>query len=417
MFAWTRTNVMSPLAGDASARRRPQGTAPGSFSAAGQPVTIGVGSSLLVVASALMAIGLVMVASTTVSLDRPLFEASFWRSPFGRQAAFVLVGLCVMVLTSRFAPRVFASSIWRSRAAWALLVLALAGLAAALIPGLADPQHGSHRWIRLGPKAMAIHYQPSELAKVAMVWFLAWLFTKPGIDPHSLRRAFLPAAVAIGACVLLVGGEDFGTAALLVVIGLAMLLVVGCRLSHILVLGTIGAGVMGALLLAFPYRLARITAYRDYWSDPLGDGYQAIQSLTTIASGGWLGQGLGAGVQKFGYLPASHSDFIFSMICEEMGALGGFLVIALFGAFVWLGLRTVWLAASGFERFLAFGLTAIIGLQAVMNIAVATVVAPTKGISLPLLSAGGSGLLTVCLAIGLLTAVAMNSERRTANVE
>jgi cell division protein FtsW len=164
---------------------------------------------------------------------------------------------------------------------------------------------------------------------------------------------------------------------------------------------------MTALLYAAPYRLARITAYMDFWAEPQGNGYQPLQSLTTIASGGWLGTGLGSGVQKYGYLPESHSDFVFAVICEEMGLFGAALVIALYGVLVWLGLRTMLAAPSRFERMLAFGLTATFGLQAVMNIAVVTVVTPTTGISLPLISAGGSGVLTFCLAAGVLAAVAI----------
>jgi cell division protein FtsW len=134
--------------------------------------------------------------------------------------------------------------------------------------------------------------------------------------------------------------------------------------------------------------------------------------LTAIASGGWFGAGLGNGVQKYGYLPESHSDFIFAGICEETGLLGAALVIALFGVLVWLGLKTMWCARTPFERLFAFGITATVGLQAVMNIAVATVVTPTTGISLPFVSAGGSGVVTYCLAIGLLAAIAARSSAR-----
>lgn len=415
---WGRNKVTATPTGYADPHwRSPQGAAPRADVAEVHSACVGLSDALVIVATALMMIGVVMVASTSISLDRSWFGTAFWGSPFCRHLAFALAGFALMLLTSRVAPRVLASPVWRGRTAVFVFILAMAGLAAALIPGLADPQHGSHRWIRFGPKAMAIRYQPSELTKVAMVWFIASLFTRLGANPRSFRRSFLPAAVAIGVCVLLVGSQDFGTAALLGVVGLAMLLVAGCRPRHILTLGVIGAGAMSVLLLAFPYRLARITTFLDYWSDPQGHGYQAIQSLTSIASGGWFGRGLGAGVQKFGYLPAGQTDFIFSVICEEMGVLGGFLVIGLFGALIWLGLRVSWAAASRFERLFAFGLISIIGLQATMNIAVATVVAPTKGISLPLLSAGGSGLLTVCLAIGLLAAAARNAECRLAKAE
>jgi cell division protein FtsW len=163
---------------------------------------------------------------------------------------------------------------------------------------------------------------------------------------------------------------------------------------------------MMALLFSAPYRLERITAYLRFWDEPQGSGYQPLQSLTTVASGGWLGTGLGSGVQKYGYLPESRTDFIFAVICEELGLFGAALVIALFCVMIWLSLRIMLTARSRFERLLAFGLGATIGLQAAMNIAVVAVVTPTTGISLPLVSAGGSGLLAFCLATGVLAAIA-----------
>ena len=197
-----------------------------------------------------------------------------------------------------------------------------------------------------------------------------------------------------------------------------MLFVAGCRMRHLALLGVLGTCALTALLYSAPYRLDRITAFKSFWADPLGGGYQPLQSLTTIASGGWFGAGLGAGVQKYGYLPECHADFIFAVLCEEMGAFGGAVVIALFCAFVWCGLRAMLMARSRFERLLAFGLTATVGLQAAMNIAVVTVAVPTTGISLPLISAGGSGLLTFCLATGVLAAIAARgSEGRTSNIE
>ncbi len=384
---------------------------------------------MVIVATMLMLIGLVMVASTSASLDRSLFESPLLAAPFGRQAVFVLAGLFVLLLTSRAAAPLLGSPILRRRCAQALFILTLICLVAALLPGLADAHRGSNRWLRFAVGGMNIGFQPSELAKVAMVAMLASLlafdvtdarnpsriavrFPKwaalfdGGADPRSLKHGFLPASVAIGLCVLLVGKEDFGTSVLLAGVGVAMLFVARCRLRHLAMLAGLGTGALAMLLFAAPYRIARIVAYKDFWSDPRGGGYQPLQSLTTIASGGWFGTGLGSGVQKYGYLPESHTDFIFAVICEEMGVFGAALVMALFCALMYLGLRTMLAAPSRFERLLAFGLTATLGLQAAMNIAVVTVVTPTTGISLPLVSAGGSGLLTFCLVTGLLAAMA-----------
>ncbi len=367
--------------------------------------------SIMVVAAALMAIGIVMIASATAPLDRSMFAIPLWRSVFGRQVVFVLVGLASVVVVRYIASFVLARPALRYRTGQAFFLLVLAGLAAALIPWLSSPQRGSHRWLHLSSLETGIGFQPSEFAKLALVGLLAALLTYRDADPRSLRSGFLPCAGAVGLCCLLVGKEDFGTAALLAVVGMLTLFVAGCRFRHLLALGSVGMGLFTVLLVVAPYRLARISAHPDKWSDPQGAGYQPLQSLTAIAQGGWLGTGLGGGVQKYGYLPESHSDFIFSVICEETGFLGAVLVIGLYVAITWLGLRTMWTARTPFERILAFGITATIALQAAMNIAVATVATPTTGISLPLISAGGSGVMAFCLAIGVLTAIAARAER------
>lgn len=371
-------------------------------------------AGMIVVAATLMAIGLVMVASATASLDRSLFASPLLRTAFGRQALFVIVGFAAMFVTSRITPFILASPAVSRRVTQVLCAVTLLCLVGALLPGLSEAHRGSQRWLSIELGGMELGFQPSEFAKLTLVAMLAWILAGHGANPRSLRACFLPGAVVIGAYVLLVGKEDFGTAALLAAVGGAMLLVAGCRLRHLALLIGAGTCAMTALLYAAPYRLARITAYMDFWADPQGNGYQPLQSLTTIASGGWFGTGLGSGVQKYGYLPESHSDFVFAVICEEMGLFGAALVIALYGVLVWLGLRTMLAAPSRFERILAFGLTATFGLQAVMNIAVVTVVTPTTGISLPLISAGGSGVLTFCLAAGVLAAVAIRGRAREA---
>ena len=358
-----------------------------------------------------MGIGLVMVASASASLDRSLLDSLSWSEPFGRQAIVVTVGLALMLITSRAAVPVLASQRLRHRFPQVVFVVTLACLVAALIPAWASAHRGSQRWLELTVGGVDVSVQPSEFAKLALVAVLASLLAQRRADLRSFRGGFLPPAIAVGLCVLLVGKEDFGTAVLFAVLGGLMLFVAGCRPAHLLLTGMVVACGLAALLLAAPYRLARIVAHFRLWDDPLGAGYQPLQSLTTIASGGWSGLGLGAGVQKYGYLPESHSDFIFSVICEEMGVLGAGVVIALFCAFVFLGIRTMWSARTPFERLLAFGITSVVGWQAVMNIAVVTVVTPTTGISLPLISAGGSGLLTFCLAVGVLSAIAARARQ------
>lgn len=362
--------------------------------------------AFVAVCTALIAFGLVIVASASVSLDRPLIGEHFWRSPFGRQLAFAGAGLLLMAATVPLATKILESAPLRKRFVQVFFGLSLLFLTAALIPGIADPHRGSNRWLRFNVGGMNVGFQPSEIAKVALVAFIAWMLTERLKDPRRFWYGVLPVSFLAAICIGLVGKENLGTAALLAVVAGAMLLVGGCRILHLTLMVSAGAAGLVSLLLAAPYRMERVTAFRDIWADPQGAGYQPIQSLTSIATGGWQGVGLGNGIQKFGYLPESHTDFVFAILCEETGILGGGLVIALFCAFAWLGMRAMMAARTPFERMLAFGLTMVITTQAAINIAVVTVMMPTTGVPLPMISAGGSGLLMVCVAVGLLCAIA-----------
>ena len=278
-------------------------------------------SAIILIAAALMAIGLVMVGSATSSLDGSLLAPRFWTTAFGRQACFVVVGLAICVGTGWVSRGVLASDSATRWIARCFYGLAIVLLMLVLVPGLSDASHGSQRWLRFSLGGVAAGLQPSEVAKLALIAFLAYRLGCAKSDPRSFFRGFIPAAGAILLCCGLVGKENFGTAALLVAVAFVMLLVGGCRYHHLfLMVGAATSGLVG-LLLAEPYRLARLTAYQDIWSDAQGAGYQPLQSLTTIASGGWWGVGLGSGLQKYGYLPESHTDFIFAVIAEEGGRL------------------------------------------------------------------------------------------------
>ena len=362
--------------------------------------------TLVLVVFALMAVGLVMTASTSASLNRSVLSTSLIGTIFGRQLVFVGFGLgLIAILVGLVQPILASPSLFR-RATVYFYAAVVVCLIVALLPSWGHAQRGSHRWLRVGVGDMLFGFQPSELAKVAMVGLMALILGDSHADPKSFRRCFLPASLGMGLCVGLVGAEDFGTAVLLACVGAMMLVVAGSSVKHLAACLSLGAAGLAMLLLSAPYRLDRLTAHFDFWSDPQGAGYQPIQSLSTIASGGWYGTGLGAGIQKYGYLPESHTDFIFAVICEEMGLLGAVMVIALYIAFVYLGLRIAISARTRFERLLAFGLTATLGLQVAMNVAVVTVMAPTTGISLPLISAGGSGVISFSIAVGILAAVA-----------
>lgn len=370
--------------------------------------------AIALVSAALMAIGLVTVASATASLDRPVLSIGMFRAPFGKQLIFAAIAVVLMLTTTWAAIPALASAKARRVVALGLFGFAVLLLLAALVPGLADPHRGSSRWLHFAPLGLDARFQPSELAKLALVTFIAYILTGRDVEPKSLRRGFLPVAAAAALLVGLVGKENLGTAGLLACVAGSMLLVGGCRLIHLAALAAIGGAGLTYLLFAARYRLDRVTAFLDIWDDPQGKGYQPIQSLAAIASGAWYGRGLGEGIQKHGYLPECHTDFIFAVLCEETGLAGGLLVIGLFGAFLWLGMRVMLAAPTPFERILAFGLTLTVTLQAVLNIAVVTVVAPTTGVPLPMLSAGGSGLLTVAVGIGVLCAIATRGQRAAA---
>lgn len=368
-------------------------------------------TGMVIVVAALMTLGMVMVASAGARVDRPIVGWRFWQSAFGRQAVFTILGFVVLLIVSHGGHRLFA---WRSGRWWqpsALLYALTTGcLVAALLPGVGTARKGARRWLSVGPAEWGLSFQPSELAKLGLVVLLAAYLAGHWRQVRSFWRGTLPACGMVGIFVALVGIEDFGTAALLGGVGAGILLVGGVRRSHLALLGLPAAAAMGYLVYREPYRMERLTTFLNIWRDPQGAGYHPIQSLVTIASGGLTGRGLGAGVQKYGYLPEARSDFIFSVICEEAGLLGAAVVIGLFMVLLWLGWRAVNSDVSPFARLLAFGVTTLITLQAVINIAVVTVCAPTKGISLPFVSAGGSGVIFLGFAAGLLVSAAREAE-------
>ena len=365
------------------------------------------GTGIILTAAAIMVIGLVAIASASINLDGPVLRPDFWRTTFGRQAVFTGAGLIGLLLVGRIG---YSFLQWRPGAwvqpAGLLLLLTIGCLALVLVPGIGAERHGARRWLQFGPASYGVGFQPSELAKLGLIVFLAAYLARGQALQRRFFKDVLPAAGVIGLCAALVGVEDFGTAFLLAAVGGIVLLTAGATWWHLAVLAVPAAAAFGYLLLSEPYRVERLTAFTNIWADPQGAGYHPIQSLVTIASGGWFGRGLGMGTQKFGYLPESKTDFIFAIWCEETGLVGALLVIMLFGTLLYLGIRASNAAADPFGRLLAFGVTLMVALQAVMNIAVVTVSVPTKGIGLPLMSAGGSGVVFLCAAVGLLAGVA-----------
>jgi len=290
--------------------------------------------------------------------------------------------------------------------AWTVLATAVVLLGLVLVLGV--ERNGARRWFVLGLGGLNLSFQPSEFAKLALVLFLAWLFARPEADPRSLRRGFAPAILAIGLVCGLIAKEDFGTGALIGFVAAALCLVAGWRWWYALILTVPGAVGFYFTVLQVPFRLERLRVWLDPWKYFDGAGWHICQSLMGIGCGGLFGVGLGAGIQKL-YIPENTTDFIFAVICEEMGLLGGLLVIGLFGAFIWRAGRIVRAAPDRFAFLLSSGILLTIGLQAAMNISVVTGALPAKGIGLPFISYGGSGLVMMGLAVGLLASVARRS--------
>jgi cell division protein FtsW len=376
-------------------------------SSAAGPIDLGAfDRCVILLVGLLMAIGTAMVysASATV-IGEPIDLARWWAGPI-RQGVFALGGFLAMLFAARLDHRVWQ---WERRGDgwWSGLLYGLAVLLLLLVfvPGIGANRLGASRAIVVLSSPIALSFQPSEFAKIAMVVWMAALVTRPGFDLRALRRGYLPAIGSCGLLIGLVGIEDFGTAALLGAVLMCMLLVANARLLHLLGTAAVGSAAAVGLIAMKPYRLERIITYLSGQADSDGAGYQVLQSLLAIGSGGWWGRGLGAGVRKYGYLPQDNNDFIFAITCEELGVIGGLAIIAIF---LGLLIRGWWIAgrASGmFGRLLAVGVVNLICLQAAFNVAVVTAAVPTKGISLPFVSAGGSGVLFLGVAAGLLASV------------
>jgi cell division protein FtsW len=364
-------------------------------------------TAITILASALLALGFVMVLSASADLLEPPITLARLGGSSLRQASYVVLGLVTM-LVAGFCPYqwwAMRRGTWR-QPALILLALSLVLLGVVLIPGVGKEFKGARRWLAFGPAAEWLRFQPSELAKLAVVIALSSWCAWIGPRLRSFWTGLLPVILVLGLICVLVGKEDAGTAALLGAVGGGIILGAGARIWHLGLFSLPALCGMALLVYMADYRVARVMTFLNPGADPQGAGYHPIQSLITIASGGWWGTGLGAGIQKYDYLPEDETDFIFAVICEELGIIGGMAVIGLYALLVWQGRKAMLSAGCGLGRLIALGSTLTIGLQAAMNIAVVTVSVPTKGISLPLVSRGGSGVVFFSLLVGLLVNVA-----------
>jgi cell division protein FtsW len=350
---------------------------------------------------ALLMLGGIMVQSASMSASAN--GKWGWSAPGARHAMFAAAGIVAFLLVGRIDYARFGGvrkAIWKAPAIWLMAVSAMLCLLV-LVPHIGLEVNGARRWLPLGP----LQLQPSELAKWAVVIFLAWWLTNGPTDVSNFFSGLMLVLLPVSAMCLLVVIQDFGTAALIMLCGLAMLLAGRIKLWHLAIIipPVLAAGAW--FIMHKEYRWRRMTAFVDPWATPEKEGYHMIQSLLSFATGGVPGKGLGNGIQKLGYLPEDTTDFIFAVICEELGIFGALLTVALYCGILYTAWQAVSAKRDDFGRMLAFGVGSMIGLQAAINIAVATVSVPTKGLSLPLISAGGSGLIITCGALGLLRSV------------
>lgn len=367
---------------------------------------------------ALMTLGVVMVYSASVPVEGPLISWQRWWSTPLRQVIYAVAGVVAMFVVATAGYRWLA---WPATRGWVPLTVfgvCLALLVSVLIPSVSGRELGLQRAIVLLRRPFVLSFQPFEVAKVGLVVFLASVLVHQGPRIRGLIRGYLPTAAACGLLIGLTGLEDLGTAALMVAVVAVMLYLAGARWRHLLLTGLLGLAGLAALVAYKPYRVQRIVTFLTEEPDPAGAGYQIRQALLAIGSGGWFGRGLGNSVQKYGYLPQDNNDFVFAILCEELGLAGGLVVLGLYLALL---ARGAWIAGRCPDRFgqlLAWGITLLITLQAAFNIAVVTHAVPTKGISLPFVSSGGSGVLILSAAAGLLAAIGgaarMAGQRETA---
>jgi cell division protein FtsW len=350
------------------------------------------------VAVVLLSIGVVMVysASAIVAADRfhdPYFflkKQVFW-ALLGGASLWFMLRVDYRQLEGLVLP---------------LLIVSVVLLVLVLIPPVGQAINGTRRWIRFGP----VSFQPVELAKLTLVVYLAAFIARKGEALADFWRGFLPPLAVAGMLgALVLAQPDLGNCLTLIALTFALLFLAGGRLAHLGLILAPAVPLIAIAIWAAPYRLRRVTAFLDPWSDPRGSGFQIIQSSLAFGNGGVLGQGIGASKQKLFYLPESHTDFIFAILGEELGFVGAMTVVALFAVLVWRGLRIGLRAPEPFGAYLALGITLLIATQTLVNLGVVLGLLPTKGLPLPFVSFGGSALLVTMLSTGVLLNISQHA--------
>ena len=360
----------------------------------GQPRRYSFDGWIICTVVALLMVGLVMVASASISIADHETGNPF--AYFERQLLFVFLGLLAAGVAM-----LVPTDLWEKHSI-ALLVLAFVLLLLVLVPGIGHVVNGSRRWIRLG----FMNFQVSEVARVLLLTYIASYAVRRADELRDSFKGFIkPVGVLAAAAVLLLAEPDFGATTVLMATGMVLLFLAGARLHYIVVPALAGIAGLALLTVMSPYRMRRITGFLHPWIDPFDSGYQLVQSLIAIGRGEWFGVGLGSSVQKLFYLPEAHTDFVFAVLAEEFGFLGVCVVLGLFALLVGRALvisRRAAAAGLVFQSYLAASIGVWLGLQAFVNVGVNMGLLPTKGLTLPLLSYGGSSMLVTMGVMGLL---------------
>ncbi|MRR38228.1 putative lipid II flippase FtsW [bacterium] len=346
---------------------------------------------ILLMAVALTCFGVVMVYSASSVMATKKFHDGFYF--LKRQGIYALMGFGVMILAMRIDYRQ-----WREYAV-PILLGCLVLLLLVFIPGIGGAAKGASRWIRFP----GFNFQPSELAKIALIMYMAYSLDKKQDKVKMFSTGFLPYMVLLAVLLLiLLKQHDLGAALTMGGVAILMLFAAGTRPRYILGMVVLALPFLYFLVMNVDYRRRRILAYLNPWEDPTNTGFQIIQSWLAFGNGGVIGQGLGEGKQKMFYLPEAHTDFILSVVGEELGLIGVVVIAAMFLMLVLRGVRVALMSQDPFGRFLAFGIVTLLGIQAFVNMGVVTGLLPTKGLALPFISYGGSSLIVTLFAVGIL---------------
>lgn len=343
----------------------------------------------------ILAFGIVMATSASYIIAAGKFGDGFYYAK--KQGMAMVIGLSVMYVFSFINPR-----FWKL-AVYPLLGIGILLLGLVFVPGIGVEMGGAYRWLRL---PFGFYFQPSEFIKFALINFFAWSLAKKGDGIRDFAVGFLPHILVMGLVVLLILIQpDFGSAVIITIVGFLMLFVAGVRLQHLLGCFILCLPFLYQFAVSSQYRLSRLKIFLDPWIDPLNSGFQIIQSLVAFGCGGLWGVGIGKGIQKLYYLPQPHTDFIFAVVGEELGLLGVISFILIFYVLICRGLVVAIRSHDEFLRYLAFGITSLIGLQAMVNMAMTMGMLPTKGLPLPLVSMGGTSLIMNLAGLGVLMAI------------